>query len=83
MLGPAEFLALALVVVSLGVVVFLVALAIRWALSGVHDTPGTEQTVRDNDDSAEEILNKRYAGGELTREEYLDIRSDITREQNA
>jgi uncharacterized membrane protein len=67
----------------LAALAFVAAVVIRWALSGVHDTPGTEQTVRDNDDSAEEILNKRYAGGELTREEYLDIRSDITREQNA
>ncbi len=72
-----------LVLFLLAALAFVAAVAIRWALSGVHDTSGTEQTVRDNGDSAEEILNKRYAGGELTREEYLDIRSDITREQNA
>jgi len=78
--GPLEML---LALFLLAALAFVAAVVIRWALSGVHDTPGTEQTVRDNDDSAEEILNKRYAGGELTREEYLDIRSDITREQNA
>ncbi|MEJ7819710.1 MAG: hypothetical protein WKF44_05330 [Rubrobacteraceae bacterium] len=78
--GPLEML---LALFLLAALAFVAAVVIRWALSGVHDTPGTEQTVRDNDDSAEEILNKRYAGGELTREEYLDIRSDTTREQNA
>ncbi len=67
----------------LAALAFVAAVVIRWALSGVHDTPGTEQTVRDNGDSAEEIMNKRHASGELTREDYLDIRSDITREQNA
>jgi putative membrane protein len=33
--------------------------------------------------SAREALDRRYANGEMTREEYLTIRDDIMREQNA
>ena len=32
---------------------------------------------------AEEVLRRRYAGGELKREEYLTIRDDITRNPDA
>jgi uncharacterized membrane protein len=30
-----------------------------------------------------EILEWRYAAGQISREEYLDIRDDIKKEQNA
>jgi uncharacterized membrane protein len=33
--------------------------------------------------SAREALDGRYAYGEITREEYLTIRADIMRDQNA
>jgi uncharacterized membrane protein len=33
--------------------------------------------------SAPEVLDRRYANGEITREEYLTIRDDIMRKQNA
>ena len=33
--------------------------------------------------SPEDVLDRRYASGELTREEYLNIRDDMKREQNA
>ena len=33
--------------------------------------------------SAEEILERRYANGEITREEYLTIQDDITRKPYA
>jgi len=33
--------------------------------------------------SASEVLDRRYASGEMEREEYLTISDDITREQNA
>ena len=36
-----------------------------------------------NEASAEEILDERYAGGEISREEYLTIRDDITRKPYA
>ncbi len=36
-----------------------------------------------DDASAEETLDKRYANGEISREEYQTIRDDITRKQNA
>jgi len=41
------------------------------------------RSARRNDTSAEKILDQRYAAGEISREEYLDIRDDIKREQNA
>ena len=33
--------------------------------------------------TATEVLDQRYASGEISREEYQTIRDDITRKQNA
>ncbi len=43
----------------------------------------SRRSVGRNDTSAEKVLDQRYAAGEIWREEYLDIRDDIKREQNA
>ena len=52
-------------------------------LVGLFYTMSGAQTFVAGDTSAEEVLRRRYAGGEISREEYQNIREDITREQNA
>ena len=52
-------------------------------LVGLFYTVSGAQTFVAGDMSAEEVLRRRYAGGEISREEYQNIREDITREQNA
>ena len=76
-----------------GIVLYLlffavIFVALRWAISGgirdarVSETPderdrGSEAT------SAREVLDMRYAEGELSQEEYLTIRGDMTRDRDA
>ena len=58
----------------------ILAFVVRWAVSsGIRDAIGVRDSMsRDDGLSAAEILDRHYAAGELTREEYLTIRDDIT-----
>ena len=82
MIGATEILMLAL---AYAIPLLILAFVVRWAVSsGIRDAMGVRNSTSRGDGlSAAEILDRRYANGELTREEYLAIRSDITREQNA
>lgn len=69
-----ELLMLAAPVILLLAFFFVVRRAVE---TGVRRATGGLQT------SAEEVLRRRYAGGELKREEYLTIRDDIKRNPDA
>ncbi len=72
---PLIFLAL-----FLGILFFLVKWAVRGGVRSALDDSGMG---RKDESSAAEVLDRRCAGGEITQEEYLAIRGDIKREQNA
>ncbi len=81
--GPAEIVILELLMLAIPVIL-LVALfyVVRQAVhSGLRRAIGGPQTFGET--SAEEVLRRRYAGGELKREEYLTIRDDIKRNPDA
>ena len=81
--GPAQIVVLELLMLAVPVMV-LVALfyVVRQAVhSGVRRAIGGPQT--SGETSAEEVLRRRYAVGELKREEYLTIRDDIKRNPDA
>jgi uncharacterized membrane protein len=65
-----ELLTLVVTLLVLTLLFFLVRRAMRGGGPGIEP-------------SAREALDRRYANGEMTREEYLTIRDDIMREQNA
>lgn len=57
--------------------ILLIVVAIRWAISGgIRDA--TKNTEGSSDGrSARRILDERYARGELSRDEYRQVRQDI------
>lgn len=57
-----------------GGIIALVFFAIR-AFSGSGNQATSKQT--NNDENALDILKKRYAGGEISKEEYEAIRNDL------
>ena len=58
------------------VLTFLVLLSVGWLIYSFLRR-------RNGRDGSGEILDRRYANGEMTREEYLTTRDDITRNPNA
>lgn len=65
--------------VALGLVV-LIVLAAAW-LAGNLGQPGQAEDGGSSDrgtDTPREALERRYAGGEISRDEYLQTRSDLT-----
>jgi putative membrane protein len=48
---------------------------IRWLITSGN--PGRRATSAQETESALDILNKRYARGELSKQEYEDMRRDI------
>jgi putative membrane protein len=72
--GPMWFFPMVMPLVMLIVLVF--CLYFLFGRGGVR-TPGETRPGRDGD-SALDILKKRYARGEITKEEYEQIRKDIT-----
>jgi uncharacterized membrane protein len=77
-----ELLSLALPLIVLILPIFLVRKAVS---SGIRDamssngSPASQGT----EPSASEALDRHYASGELAGEEYLTIRGDITRDEDA
>jgi putative membrane protein len=72
-----ELLALLFPLVLLAALYFVVRAAVR---SGVSGAMGG---ARGTGASTKETLDRRYASGEITREDYLNIRDDITRDGDA
>ena len=66
------------IVFSVGVVV-LIVLAIVWLVRSVSSggTGPSSPTATQGSGSAREVLDLRYARGELSREEYLQARHDL------
>jgi uncharacterized membrane protein len=76
-----ELLSLALPLIFLVLLFFLVRRAVS---GGVRDAAGTGGLNGGEVGlSAPEALDRRYASGEITREEYLTIKNDISREDDA
>ena len=69
------------VILSLGFALF--SLVRRAVSNGIRSEMDDKSVGREGEPPAEEVLERRYAGGEISREEYLTIRDDITRKQNA
>ena len=69
----------ALTFVVLLAVFLLVFSAIRSRRRGLHELSDSSAETS----SAEGALSRRYANGEISREEYLTIRDDITRKPYA
>ena len=45
--------------------------------SGIQDMIGTRNTPSSVEENAQQILDQRYARGELTREQYQTIKKDL------
>jgi len=58
----------------------VVLIAILFVALGVLREPGTYVAYAPQPQHPLEILEQRYARGELTREDYLKIRDDLTRD---
>jgi uncharacterized membrane protein len=76
-----ELLMLATPLVLLILLYFLVRKAVSGGVRDAGGSGGLDGV--ESGLSAPEVLDRRYAGGEITREEYLTIRDDIMREQDA
>ena len=57
-----------------GIIVGIVFL-IRWLVTAGH--PGQQVASRNSTESALDILKKRYARGEINKEEFQDMRRDL------
>jgi uncharacterized membrane protein len=77
-----ELLSLALPLIFLILLFFLVRKAVS---SGVRDATSSNVSPasRGTEPSAGEALDRHYASGKLAREEYLTIRGDIARDEDA
>lgn len=63
------------IVVNVLVIVLLV-FAIRWAVGGVRDA-AKDTDITASGRTARRILDERYAGGEISRDEYERMRKNI------
>lgn len=60
------------------VLVVLMSLGVRWAVgNGLRDAIRSEETYTRIGGSARGILDRRYADGEISREDYLRMKGDI------
>ncbi len=74
-----ELLALLFPLVLVIVLFFVVRGAVRSGVSRAISANGPQKIGA----SAREVLDRRYASGEITQEEYLNVRDDITRNDDA
>jgi uncharacterized membrane protein len=72
-----ELLMLAITLIFLVLLFFVVRRAVR---GGVRSATSAG---RETEPSAREALDRRYANGAMTREEYLTIKNNISREGDA
>ncbi|MGB3680973.1 MAG: SHOCT domain-containing protein [Rubrobacteraceae bacterium] len=75
-IGFSEIVIIALFALFWAVVAVLVISMLRWAVSGARGAASGSDTESSNRD-ARQILDERYASGELDREEYAQMRRDI------
>lgn len=83
-IGFGEIFVIALIALFWAVVIVLIISMLRWVVSGgVRDAAKKTETAAGGaggtagGQTARQILDKRYAGGDLTREEYERMRRDI------
>lgn len=68
------FVGLLITIVFFGVVIFLVV----WVVRAFTNNPGSMQSpFITRSDNAREILDQRYARGEITREQYETMKQDL------
>jgi len=63
---------------SVIIIVWIVVIAlIIWAIVAASQSPGKAGSSGSSEGSAMDILNKRYASGEINRDEYLSMKKDL------
>ena len=76
-IGAGEIIVIALIALFCAAVIVLIISMLRWVVSGgIRDAAKKTETTAGGQ-TARQILDKRYAGGDLTREEYERMRRDI------
>jgi putative membrane protein len=62
-----------------GMILFwvLLVLLIAWLVKGFGSSKGSTGAVKPAEESALEILKRRYARGEINKEEYLEKKKDL------
>lgn len=64
---------------GLGMILFwiVVFLGIIWLVRVVSQPNSKQEQMRETSQSALEILQRRYASGEISKEEYLEIKGEL------
>lgn len=76
-IGFGEIVVIALIALFWAVVIVLAISMLRWVVGGgVRDATKTEETTSGRR-TARQILDERYASGDLARDEYERMRQDI------
>jgi len=74
--GGGWFVAMGIAMIVFWVLVIVgIVLLVKWAATGTRAPHGTTQ------ETALEVLQKRYARGEITREQFVQMREDLERRQ--
>lgn len=80
--GPTQLIIVSfLYLLPLVALVLIVRRSLRRSDRAAEEAAAEEAGSRGS--QARETLDRRYAEGEVSREEYLEIREDITKEENA
>ena len=57
--------------------IILGVILLIWAIAAHRSDSGNEDAHAEQDNTALEILKKRYASGEITKREFLEMKKDI------
>lgn len=61
----------------LPILIILGIIFLIWAIFAHHDSDTSENEEITGEDSALEILKKRYAKGEITKRQFIEMKKDI------
>ena len=79
-IGVSELVGIFMVSLLYAIPILLIVFAVRWAISGgIRDAAKKTETAT-GQQTARQILDERYARGEIGRDEYEQVRRDIETE---